>query len=59
MVGIGTNINSLSLALALDSDDFLSSLLLLSIFRFPQNKKNENEKIQKNISKNIRKKSKK
>jgi hypothetical protein len=54
MVGIGTNINSLSLAL--NSDDFLSSLLLLSIFGFPQNK-NENEKIQKNISKNIRKKS--
>ena len=34
------------------------SPLLLPIFGFPQNKKNENEKIQKNISKNIRKKSK-
>jgi hypothetical protein len=33
--------------------------LLLLVFGFPQNKKNENEKIQKIYQKNIRKKSKK
>jgi hypothetical protein len=34
-------------------------IVLLPIFGFPQKKNFENEKIQKNISKNIRKKSKK